>query len=327
MPKIITRDMIDRIAEYAAKDYSKAATARELDLDRTTVRKYWPSEQEAEEEEGKQPTLHVSLEEEFNLLSKKTETDHGLESLLNKIKGWKWETESLKGRGKAAVTGIEFLREKLANVGSVEEVDNVRELAAKVKDNVTALLDENESLRRQHRQEEGKKAESLMEARLNELAWLFPCRRDQARKIVERLVFSDDDQVGALHDVGFLTSIADDLEWEENADPLKPLLTECANLLKGNWDETERIMCIEYERKKQILVPGDEDMEKKYLHMLDLLTVEVNEHSVEMVFKFNAALGRLAEERYLDKGEFLAEETAHRQGFGLAKPVTRSAKR
>ena len=154
MPKIITRDMIDRIAEYAAKDYSKAATARELDLDRTTVRKYWPSEQEAEEGKGKQPTLHLSLEDEFNLLSKKTEIEHELESLLNKIKGWKWETESLKGRGKAAVTGIEFLREKLANVGSVGEVDNVRELAAKVKADVTALLDENESLRRQRRQQE-----------------------------------------------------------------------------------------------------------------------------------------------------------------------------
>ncbi|GAI00786.1 unnamed protein product, partial [marine sediment metagenome] len=42
MPKVITQDDIDKIAEYAGKNYSKAATAKELGVDRTTVRKYWP---------------------------------------------------------------------------------------------------------------------------------------------------------------------------------------------------------------------------------------------------------------------------------------------
>ncbi|GAI26048.1 unnamed protein product, partial [marine sediment metagenome] len=34
MPKVINRDIIDKIAEYVAKDYSISATARELGLDR-----------------------------------------------------------------------------------------------------------------------------------------------------------------------------------------------------------------------------------------------------------------------------------------------------
>lgn len=72
-----------------------------------------------------QPTRHLSLDEEFHLLNKKAETDHELESLLNKIKGSKWETESLKARGKVAVMGIEFLREKLGRAESATEVDKV----------------------------------------------------------------------------------------------------------------------------------------------------------------------------------------------------------
>ena len=43
--------------------------------------------------------------------------------------------------------------------------------------------------------------------------------------------------------------------------------------------------------------------------MLDLPTREVSEYSVEMVFKFNAALGRLAKERYVEKEELLSKET------------------
>jgi len=44
MPKVINKDVIDKIAEYAEKNYSKAATAKELGLDQTTVKKYWPPE-------------------------------------------------------------------------------------------------------------------------------------------------------------------------------------------------------------------------------------------------------------------------------------------
>ena len=189
----------------------------------------------------------------------------------------------------------------------------MRDLTAKVKNDMTALLEENEPLRkqRQKRQEkerrereerEEKRQESLMQIHLNELAWAFPCRRDQAKKILDRLVCYD-------VPVGWLLLIAEDLEWEDNTSGLKPLITECANLLKGNRKETERIMGIVCTRKKRILIPSDKDMEEKYLHMLNLLTREEKDRSVEMVFKFNAALSRLAEERFIDTEELLSKET------------------
>lgn len=40
MPKVINKDIIEKIVAYAGKNYSKADTARELNLDRKTVRKY-----------------------------------------------------------------------------------------------------------------------------------------------------------------------------------------------------------------------------------------------------------------------------------------------
>ena len=302
MPKVINQDVIDKIAEYAGKNYSKSATAKELDLDRTTVRKYWPMEQAPEEGKVEQPTLQLSLDEEFNRLNKKTETNYELESLFNKIRGWKWETESLKARGKAAVVGIDFLREELDKAKSVTEVDKVCELSAKVKDEVAALLEENEPLRKQRKEQEEKERESLRQLLLEELAWVFPCGRDQLKKIVDRLVWND-------VPVGLLLMRAEDLEWEDDTSALKPLITECANLLKGKWEMRERIMGIAYRRKKGILIPSDKGMEEKYFNMLDSLTGEVNEHSAEMVLKFNAALGHLAEERFVDRAELLSKET------------------
>ncbi len=314
MPKVMNQDIIDKIAEYASKGYSKAAIAKELSIDRATVRKYSPKEQGPEEEKGKQPPPRLSLEEEFNLVSKKAETDHELESLLNKIKGWKWETESLKARGKAAVVGIDFLKEKLDKAESVTDVDEVRELAAKVKDEVTTLLEEDEPLHKQRQEQEEKKEEWLMRVRLNELAWVFPCGRDQAEKIINRFLWKlsddiDDPIMTSLEMVGEQLRIAEHLGWGDNTSNLRPLITECANLLKGNWGETERIIGILYSRKKQILIPSDEDMEKKYSYMIDLLAKGVYELFVEVVLKFTAALGRLAEERFIEKEELLSKET------------------
>jgi len=147
-----------------------------------------------------------------------------------------------------------------------------------------------------------------------ELAWVFPCRRDKARQIINKLVSNDVpgdiDRTGALYRLGLLLMAAEDLEWKDDTSGLKPLVTECANLLRGNWEEVERIMDVVYRRKKRILIPSDEDMEGKYLHMLDLLTTEANERSVEMVLKFNAALSRLAEERFIDTQALLSKEAS-----------------
>lgn len=312
MPKVINQDIIDKIAEYVAKDYSISATARELGLDRTTVRKYWPKKQEPEER--KQPPPRLSLEEEFNLISKKAETGHELESLLNKIKGWKWETESLKARGKAAVVGIGFLKEKLDKAESVSDIDEVRELAAKVKNEITTLLEEDEPLHKQRQEQEAKKEEWLMRVRLNDLAWVFPCGRDQAEKIINRFLWKlsddiDDPLLASLEIVGEQLHIAEHLGWEDDTSNLRPLISECANLLKGNWEEIDRIIGIIYSRKNQILIPSDEDMEEKYSYMIDLLAKGVYEPFVEVVLKFNAALGHLAEERFIEKEELLNKET------------------
>lgn len=55
MPRVINDDVIDRIAEYARKGYSKSETGRQLSLDRKTVRKYWPEKLEFAKE--KTPSL------------------------------------------------------------------------------------------------------------------------------------------------------------------------------------------------------------------------------------------------------------------------------
>ena len=46
MPKTINEDLIAKIAELAGRGYSKSAVGRELDLDRATIRKYWPHKEE-----------------------------------------------------------------------------------------------------------------------------------------------------------------------------------------------------------------------------------------------------------------------------------------
>ncbi len=313
MPKVMNKDIIEKIAIYAGKNYSRAETARELHLDRKTVRKYWPKGEKPEvkkEDEEAKPKL--SIGEEFELLTKKKQAELELEDMQIEVEDTEGETANLINRRDVILEQIKLLRKKLDETESVTDVDKVRELAAKVKNDVAALLAEDEPLRKQRQEQKVKKEEDLMQARLNELVWAFPCRRDKARQIINKLVSNDVrgdvDRTGVLCRLGLLLMTAEDLGWEDDTSDLKPLVTECANLLRGNWEETERIMDVVYRRKKRILIPSDEDMEGKYLHMLDLLTTEANERSVEMVFKFNAALSRLAEERFIDTQELLSKE-------------------
>ena len=197
MPKVINQDIIDKIAEYAAKGYSKAALAKELNLDRTTVRKYWPNEEKPEEETVKQPTPKLSLEEEFDLLTKKKQTELELESLQIKLEDTDGETQELDARREVALEQIKVLGEKLDETESVTDVDKVQELAAKVKDEVTALLEQIEPLRKQREEQQKKERQgredkerkkrqediarsdrmeqNLRALRLSDLAWIFPC--------------------------------------------------------------------------------------------------------------------------------------------------------
>lgn len=84
------------------------------------------------------------------------------------------ETANLMNRREVIQEQINLLGKKLDETESVADVDKVRELAAKVKNDVTALLAEDEPLRKQRQEQKVKKEESLMQARLNELAWVFP---------------------------------------------------------------------------------------------------------------------------------------------------------
>ena len=334
MPKVINRDIIDKIAEYVAKDYSISATARELGLDRTTVRKYWPSEQKPKEEKVSQPPPRLSLEEDFDLRTKKKETELELENLQIKLEDTDGETQVLEARREVALEGIKVLGEKLGEAESVIEVNKVQELAAKVKDEVTALLEQNEPLRkqrqkqqereRQEREEKERKKRqeditrrdgierNLRAVSLSSLAWIFPCSRKQAEKIVNKFIWkvdvdSDVDLIMvSLHMVNKQLGIAEELKWGDDTTELKPLINECVNLLDGNGDEKQRIVNIMHARKERILIPSDEDMREKFV---DLLTAKTNRDFVKMALKFNAALGRLANERFMDTKELFSKET------------------
>ena len=55
-----------------------------------------------------------------------------------------------------------------------------------------------------------------------------------------------------------------------------------------------------------IPLSSQESIERR--KFIDLLSAETNEKFVELVLKFNATLSRLAEERFIDKEELVAEE-------------------
>ncbi|MBA7702107.1 hypothetical protein ES703_110864 [subsurface metagenome] len=328
MPKIINQDTIDTIADYAGKGYSKAETARKVNLDRGTVGRYWPKEGEPEVEKTK-PTL--SIGEDFDLVTKKKKAELELESIEIKLEDIEGETEDLIARREVALAQVKVLGEMLDETESVADVDKVRELAAKVKDEVAAVLAEDEPLRkrRQERQEkerrereekERKKREedmarrykleqTLRALRLSDFAWFFPCTKEQAEKIVNRFIFKvddvDDPIMSSLRMVGEQLRIAAELKWEDETRNIKPLITECVNLLNGNSEEKQRITIIMHARKERILIPSDEDMRKKFV---GLLSAKTNEEFVEMVFKFNTALSRLAKERFIDTQELLSKE-------------------
>ncbi|MBA7631980.1 hypothetical protein ES703_39520 [subsurface metagenome] len=333
MPKVINQDIIEKIATYAGKGYSKADTARETGLDRKTVGKYWPKGKKPEvkkEDEEAKPKL--SIEQEFDLLTKKKQTELVLEDMEIEVDDTEGETKDTIARREVIQEQIKALGERLEKVESVADVDEVRELAARVKDDVTALLAVNAPLRQQreerqekeHREREEKEKkkreediarrnrleQTLRALRLSDFAWVFPCSREQAKKIVNRFIFkvgdAEDPIISSLDMVGEQLHIAAELKWESDTTDLKPLINECVNLLKGNSEEKQRITIIMHARKAQILISSDEDLRKKFV---DLLSAETNKNFVEMVLKFNAALSRLAEERFIDTEELLNKET------------------
>jgi len=333
MSKVINKDIIDKIAEYKEKGYSNSAISRELSIDRTTVRKYSPKEEKPAEETVKQFAPKLSLEEDFDLRTKKKEAELELENLQVKLEDTDGETQDLEARREVALERIKVLGEKLDETESVTDVDKVQELATKVKDEVTTLLGLIEPLRKQREeQQKGERREREEEERkkrqediarrdriernlralvLSRLAWMFPCSREQAEKILNRFLWKvsgdvDDPIISSLRMVNKQLGIAEELKWEDNTIELSPLVTECANLLDGNSEEKQRIVNIMHAKKERILIPSDEDMRGKFI---DLLSAATNEKFVEMALKFNAELGHLADERFIDTEELISKET------------------
>lgn len=124
---------------------------------------------------------------------------------------------------------------------------------------------------------------------------------------IQKVDVNDSDPIiSSLYMVNKQLGIAEELKWEDDTTELSSLINECANLLNGHGEEKRRIVIIMYDRKEKILIHSDGDVRKKFA---DLLSAEPNEESVEMVLKFNAALGHLAEERFIDKEELFSKET------------------
>ena len=111
--------------------------------------------------------------------------------------------------------------------------------------------------------------QTLLALRLSDFAWVFPCTREQAEKIVNLFIFkvndTDDPIMSSLHMVGEQLRIAAELKWEGDARNLKPLINECVNLLNGNSEEKQRVVIIMHARKERILIPSDEGMRKNLL--------------------------------------------------------------
>ena len=331
MAKVINKDIIEKIATYAGKGYSRAETARELHLDRKTVGKYWAKEEKPEVKKGEEePKAKLPIEQEFDLLTKKKQVELELEDMEIELEDSEGEIKDTFARREVIQEQIKALGERLEKVESVADVDKVRELAARVKDDVTAVLAEDEPLRKQREERQEKERreraekekkrleedmarrhkheQTLRALRLSDFAWIFPCTKEQAEKIVNRFIFKvdvDDPIMSSLRMVGEQLRIAAELKWKDETRDIKPLITECVNLLNGNSEEKQRITIIMHARKERILIPSDEDMREKFV---DLLSAKTNEEFVEMVLKFNAALSCLARERFIDTQELLSKE-------------------
>jgi len=111
--KVVTQDLIDKIAELAGRGYSKSAIGRELNLDQATVRKYSPK--------GK--------EEEFRLLTKRNQLRWDIGEMLSRIGDRKWETSELRKKGQLATESVKFLKDKVEKAETVDELDSISRFA------------------------------------------------------------------------------------------------------------------------------------------------------------------------------------------------------
>ena len=315
MPKVINEDLIAQIAEFARRGYSKSAAGRELKLDRTTVRKYWP--QVVEKSEIKEPPeVKLSLEEEFRLANNRNELTWDIGEILSKIENRQWETPELRKKGLLAVDSLRFLRDKVKKAPALEELASLAELVNQKREEVAPVLEEDrklegERLKRDEleRQEEAarrrKGHETLWQHYKAALPWYIPCP-DYCEDVVRNFLIKHGyfDWAGVL---GEQLAAVDQLRWEDDTKALKPIFQEFLNIITGHPEEKERIIEEMNRRRLRILTARDEDIINAFNEWLNS---EEDEEFVAGTLKLAGIFRRLAEERYIDIDELMKQETS-----------------
>ena len=313
MPKVVTQDLIDKIAELAGRGYSKSAVGRELNLDRATVRKYWPAEKEEKVEEAK-----PSIEEEFRLLTRRGELRWDMSEILGRIGDRKWETSELKRKGLLATQSLGFLKVKVEKVETLNELDSILRLVKQEQEKLRPILDEDNRLRSKRLEQEEKKHQEETERRIrgydalrqhyiHVLPWYIPCPK-YAESVVNRFLdeYGYDNWAGVL---GSQLGMVNEFKWDSDVGELEPLRREFVNLVRGHPEERDKIKDVML-RRRRILTAHDENATSAFDEWLNF---EGDEEFVEGVLKLDGIFKRLAEEMYLDIDELLVEETPRKE--------------
>ena len=311
MPKVVTQDLIDKIAELAGRGYSKSAIGRELNLDRATIRKYWPAEKAEKIEEVK-----PSIEEEFRLLTGRSELRWDIGEILSRIGDRKWETGELRKQGRLATESLKFLKDKVEEAKTLDELDSISRLVKQEQGKLTPVLDQDDKLRSQRlereekeRQEEIAKRrkgyETLRQHYIHILPWYIPCPK-YAESVVSEFLgdYGYDRWAGVL---GSQLAMVNELEWESDVGELEPLRREFVNIIRGHAEEKDKIKDIMLQRRERILTAHDKDVTDAFDEWLNF---EEDEEFVEGALKLSGIFRRLAEERYIDIDELMKQEAS-----------------
>jgi hypothetical protein len=318
MPRIINQDLIAKIADFAGRGYSKSAAGRELNLDRATVRKYWPEEKEESEVE-EAPKVKLSLDDQFRLITTRNELIWDINETLSKSENRRWETPALRKKGKLATDGLKFLKEKIQKAEKLDELDSLANLVNQKREELDPVLEEDAKLERERLEQEekerkeeaarrGKADETLRQHYMDILPWYIPCRK--YTEDVVRTFFGNygyEDWAGTL---GSQLAMVNELKWEDDMDELQPLFSEFLNIITGHPEEKRSIVQIMAKRRERIVTARDEDLLSAFDEWLNF---EDGEEFVKGALKLSGMLNRLAQERYIDIDELLEQEASRKE--------------
>lgn len=325
MPRIINEDIISRIEELAGKGYSKSATGRELNLDRATVRKYWPEEEEKSEVE-ETPEVKLSLEDEFNLITTRNELGWDINETLSKIENRRWEMPELRKKGQLATESLRFLKGKVQKAETLDELGSLSSLANRKCEELKPVLEEDDKLEEERLEREEKERkeqaarrreghEILWQHHIAILPWYIPCPKYTENVMITFLCkYGYDDWARVLSSQ---LGLVNELEWGDDMDEIEPLSQEFLNIITGHPDEKDRIIEVMEQRSRRLLTARDEDTTDAFTEWLNW---EKDEEFVGGALKLAGIFKRLAEERYIDIGELLKQEASPPEELAKGKP-------